>query len=137
MKHIVLTNHIDLFREYSVIPLDSDKIHTQRGFYEEIAESLEFPEYFGFNLDSLDEMINDLSWLEDQKIVIYIQDSTSFLSKERNPSKITTILELLEAACEEWRWVEDDKKELKIVFNDSERIQKILTKAAIDFEVLV
>lgn len=140
MKNIIVTNQIEQFSEYTVIPLEIGKLKTLRGFYEEMAEALEFPEYFGFNLDSLDELLNDLSWLEDEKIVVYVQDSADFLLTERNPNKIGTVLDLIEATCEDWQWAEDDlefpKKELKFVFNKSERIEKVLQAAEIDFDVL-
>jgi hypothetical protein len=111
---------------------------TLRDFYEELAEQLEFPTYFGFNLDSLDECLNDLSWLGDKKIVIYISDSANFLATERNPEKLETLLDQLDATCEDWHWVDDDDeippKELIIAFSESERIKSILVDLGIGFE---
>ena len=36
-----------------------------------ISAALQFPEYFGFNWDALDECLADLSWLEPGDIVIW------------------------------------------------------------------
>lgn len=138
MKNIILTSNIETFSEYTIIPLEKNKCKTLRGFYEEIADALEFPDYFGFNLDSLDELLNDLSWLEDEKIVVYVQDSEDFLLTERNPNKRSTVLDLIDATCEDWQWAEEDsdfpKKELKFVFNPSIHIRTILEKAEIEFD---
>ena len=97
-----------------------------------------FPEYFGFNLDSFDEMLNDLSWLDTKKIAIFIRNSEQFISKERNPDKLPTLLDLLDATCEDWKWVDESEdfepKELTIVFTPSERIQTLLEQQEIYFE---
>jgi hypothetical protein len=137
MANFLIISDIEQFRDYTVIPLESNKIQTLRGFYEEMAEALEFPEYFGFNLESLDELLNDLSWLEDERIAIYIADSEGFISKERNPEKMASLLDTLDATCEDWRWVdeEDESKELVFLLNDSARIRKVLEDAGIDYEL--
>jgi RNAse (barnase) inhibitor barstar len=134
--NFLIINDIEQFRDYTVIPLDSNKTQTLRGFYEEMADALEFPEYFGFNLDSLDELLNDLSWLEDERIAIYVADSESFISKERNPEKLASLLDVLDATCEDWRWVEEgeEHKELIFLFNDSARIRQIFDNAEIEYE---
>ncbi len=140
MKHFIITNNIEHFRESTVLPLDQEKTSTLRGFYEEMARVLEFPDYFSFNLDSLDEMLNDLSWLEDEKIVIFVQNSAHFLSKERNAKKVETIFDLLDASCEDWQWAEEDderpKKSLNFVFDDSPEIRQLLKKSELEFDIL-
>lgn len=132
MKNIAIANPDNLPDGFEVAEIDSSRISTLREFYETMAKVFEFPDYFGFNLDSFDEIINDLSWIENEKILIYFTNSENFLEKERNETKIITLLDLLEASCEEWKWAESDdsipKKELIIRFSESERMQKLLTK---------
>lgn len=53
-------------------------------FYTDIARQLEFPEYFGRNLDALDEMISDLEWIEEEKIEILLYHAFAFLSAHDN-----------------------------------------------------
>lgn len=139
MPNFLITNNVETLSGYHVAQIDGQKAHTLRGFYEEVAKALSFPEYFGFNLDSFDEMLNDLSWLEQTKIAIYITNSDSFIEKERNPDKLPTLLDLLDATCEDWKWIDEDdeisKKELIVAFSPSERITKLLDSQEISYEV--
>ncbi len=50
--------------------------------YEKLEEQLSFPDYFGYNLDSLDEMLSDLSWILQPRIRLIIFDIPSLLSKD-------------------------------------------------------
>lgn len=131
MKHIQILERDNLPEGFDIVEIDSSKLITLREFYESFAAVFEFPDYFGFNMDSLDEIINDLSWIENERILIYFTNSEDFLIKERNQGKVLAILDLLDAACEEWEWIEPDefrpKKSLKVVFSHSERINKLLT----------
>lgn len=119
--------------------IDGGKTVTLRQFYESVEDVLEIPN-FGRTLDDLNDALNDLGWLEDERIVLYITDTNAFVSKERDPAKMASVLNVLDATAEDWKWVSyeeiADKKELVIVFEHSERIQKILTKEAIDFALL-
>jgi len=139
MPNFFITNNLELIKSYHVAEVDGQKAHTLRGFYEEIAKVLNFPEYFGFNLDSLDEMLNDLSWLKQEKIAVYITHSENFVEKERNPDKLPTLLDLLDATCEDWKWIDEDddfpKKELIFAFSPSERIIKLLDSQEISYEI--
>lgn len=132
MKNIATATRQELPEDFEIAEVDASKVTTLREFYETMAEVFEFPDYFGFNLDSLDEMMNDLSWIENEKILIYFTNSDKFLEKERNESKILTLLDLLDATCEEWKWMEADdeipKKELLIRFSPGERIGNLLSK---------
>lgn len=59
--------------------IDGNKCKTLQSFFKEIANALNFPDYFGENLDALDEMISDLEWIEEKSIVIIIMNYNSFL----------------------------------------------------------
>lgn len=130
MKNIAIARREELPELFDIAEIDASKTTTLREFYETVAGVFGFPDYFGYNLDSFDEMINDLSWMENEKILIYFTHSDKFLAKERNESKILTLLDLLDAACEEWKWAEPDddipKKELLIRFSPGERMQRLL-----------
>lgn len=141
MPNFLVVKNLELPDDYSIIELDGHKTLTLRGFYEEIGDALAFPEEFGFTIESLDEMLSDLSWLEDEKIVIYISPSEHFIEKERNPEKLSTLLNLLDAICEDWRWEEGSedfpKKELIFAFSDSPRIRELLDKQEISYRTTI
>ncbi len=81
------------------VHLSGSKIHWLDAFYENIADLLQFPDYFTNNLDSFDEVINDLSWLDEATIHIYITEYSAFL-KEENSLKRLQVIELLGRAAE-------------------------------------
>ena len=135
MAHLQLISDTIPWADYKIIKLDGEKCQTLRGFYEAIAEAMEFPDDFGFNIDSLDEMLCNLSWIEEEKIAVYTENSEHFLSKERNESKKLTLLDRLSATCEDWRWMEPDeseddfeKKQLTFLFDESDNNRELLKK---------
>lgn len=135
MAHLQLVSDLVPWEKYEIINLDGEKCQTLRGFYEAIAEAMGFPEDFGFNIDSLDDMLSNLSWMEEEKIAVYTVKSEHFLSKERNESKKLTLLDRLSAICEDWRWMETgedgegfEKKELVFLFDESKNIRELLKK---------
>ncbi|WP_420146627.1 barstar family protein [Spirosoma sp.] len=120
--------------------IDGKKVITLRDFYEEIAVLLDFPDGFGFNLDALNDYLNDLQWLEDERIILYFTSTETLISKERDPAKMGSILNILEATAEDWKWVDEDddadKKEIILVFEDSLRIRKLLEQESINYALL-
>ncbi|MBN8823959.1 MULTISPECIES: barstar family protein [unclassified Spirosoma] len=123
------------FADDFIAHVDGKKATTLRQFYEEIADLLEIPD-FGFSLDDLNDSLNDLRWLEDERIVLYFTNTADLISKERDPAKLRNVLSILEATAEDWKWTEDeldDKKEIVLVFEDSDRIRKLLEQEGIDY----
>lgn len=134
MAHLQLVSDLFPWKEYTIIELDGENCKTLRDFYETIAEGMEFPDDFGFTIDSLDEMLGNLSWIEEEQIAVYIKNSAFFLEKERNMSKKITLLDRLASVCEDWRWIEQDeddfeKKQLTFLFDESDNIRALLEKA--------
>lgn len=139
---LISQSETDLERHFSddfIAHIDGSKIITLRQFYEEIADLLEIPD-FGFTLEDLNDALNDLQWLEDERIVLYVTNTTNFIRKERDPAKMSSLLNVLDATAEDWKWLDDeevaDKKELVVVFEDSPRIRQLLEKESIDFALL-
>ncbi|MBD2752204.1 barstar family protein [Spirosoma validum] len=127
-----------LFANYFIAHIDGKKVITLRQFYEEIADLLEIPD-FGFSLDALNDSLNDLQWLDDERIVLYFTNTDEFISKERDPAKIGSVLNVLDATAEDWKWTDDeleDKKEIVIVFEDSPRIRKLLDNETIAYKLI-
>lgn len=121
--------------------IDGSKAMSVKEFHDEISAAMQFPDYSGKNLDALDEMLNDLEWIKEQKVVIYIDHSAEWLSKEKSEDKILTIIDIFDATAEDWKWMDEEeegiaKKELRIVFQDSERIRTLLEEQEIPFGTL-
>ena len=127
MTHIEILNPDELPEGFDLVEIDCAETTSLRNFYETFARIFEFPDYFGFNLDSFDELMNDLSWVENENILIYFKNSGLFLTKERSRKKIVAVLDLLDATCEDWAWAEESEliplKKLKIAFAPSEWIE--------------
>jgi len=80
-----------------VAKMDGAKTRTLKKFYRKISDRLEFPDYFGTNLDALADALMDLSWLKEKDVRLYIKNPNDFLSKEKKSTK-NTILEILAEA---------------------------------------
>lgn len=127
-----------LFGNDFIAHIDGKKALTLRKFYEEIKELFEIPD-FNFTLDSLSDSLNDLQWLEDERIVFYFTNTNELISKERDPAKMGSILNLLDATAEDWKWTEDElqeKKEIIIVFEESQRIRTLLSEEHIKYKLV-
>lgn len=127
------------FGDNFIAHIDGKKILTLRNFYETIADLLEIPN-FGFTLEALNDALNDLQWLEDERIIFYFTSTTELISKERDPAKMTSLLNVLEATAEDWKWVHEEEneetKEIILVFENSDRIRKLLDSEGIDYKRL-
>mgnify|MGYP000008068127 FL=1 len=131
----------DRFPDHLIAHIDGNKARTLRQFYDQIADALEFP-HFGNNLDALNDALNDLQWLEDEKIVLYFSNTDQLISQERDPKKLASILAILEATAEDWKWMADDetdmadKKEFSVVFETSSRLLALMDQEGITFETV-
>jgi len=129
------------YKDYRIARIDGSKVPSLKAFYEAIAQALKFPDYFGFNLDSLDELLNDLSWLEEDHILLYISNSEAFLSQEKNAGKKADLLNLLDATAEDWKWVDETEDDLQprtfvIAFDPSESLQQLLDQEGFAYTTL-
>lgn len=129
------------FPDHFIAHIDGSKARTLRQFYDEITDALDFPD-FGNNLDALNDALNDLQWLEDEKIVLYFTHTDQLISQERDPKKLASILAILEATAEDWKWMADDetdladRKEFSVVFQTSPRILALMEREGIAFETV-
>ena len=76
------------------------KCRTATGLFAELAEVLEFPEYFGHNWDALEECLADLEWLPAKGYVLVFTDSELILPDDEED--FATFLEVLNDAGETW-----------------------------------
>ncbi|MFN4146958.1 MAG: barstar family protein [Runella sp.] len=121
-----------------VVEIDGLKVSSLKVFFDKMSKALSFPDDFEFNLESFDDMMYDLSWLNVPKIVLYFTNFEAFLSTEK-ATKRAEVLEILDVAAEEWKWVDEDEgipqKELNIWIQYSPKTAEILQAVGIGFEV--
>lgn len=117
--------------------IDGSKAGSMKDFHEQIGLALKFPDYSGKNLDALDEMLNDLEWIKEEKVILYISNSADWLSKERSEERVLSVLDIFDATAEDWKWMDEEediaKKEIRIIFDDSDRIRTLLGEQEIPF----
>ena len=139
--NLLFTKKPEALTGYWIAQIDGAKSKTLKGFYKEIAAVLDFPDYFGFNLDSLDEFLNDLSWITEENIVLFIADSQYFIDNNSDQDKLNSLLALLDEAAYNWKMTENNdqlipQKKLKIAFSPNKRLKQLLDRLGIKYEIL-
>ncbi|WP_460634236.1 barstar family protein [Larkinella harenae] len=119
--------------DFRIARINGQKAQTLKQFFDQIARELRFPDYFEFNLESLDEALNDLEWLDDDKIAIYVTHPDAFLSQEKVEARKGELLNILDVAAEDWKWVDEDEeglsaRQLVILFQPSDSLAALLNK---------
>lgn len=66
------------------------------GVYKTLQQQLSIPDYFGNNLDALEEVLSDLEWIPEAKIKIIIANHADLLSKDK--AKRNDLLDILNSA---------------------------------------
>ena len=71
-------------------------------FYNELIEKLELPDYFGRNLNALDECMADLEWLhvDGRPMVIILRDAEMILPQDREAFE--GLIDIMQRGGEEW-----------------------------------
>lgn len=128
------------FKNYHLARIDGAKSLTMNDFFVQIEKALLLPDYFSHNLDSLDEMLNDLEWIKNANVALVIVNFEQLLANEKKKNKLLDLLNLLDATAEDWKWLDDDddspKKNLRILLQNSPQTVAILQSEAIGFDVL-
>lgn len=101
------------------IPLE---IPDRQTLFNTLAHDLDFPQYFGYNWDALYDLLCDLSWISERRVVIIHED----LSFQLTNKELRTYLELLIDAVKSWGPKENH--ELAVIFplSSQERVKELL-----------
>ena len=70
------------------------------GFIKAMRRDLQFPEWFGGNLDALNDCLTDFSWRPASGYVIALSGSEMLRA---TPTSLATLNEVLSCAVEEWK----------------------------------
>ena len=112
--------------------IDGEQIDTLEKFYSSIASQLKFPDNFGNNFDAFDEMVNDLDWLEEERIYLIFRNYDIFLVEENDEAR-EILLTILDDASTEWKRMDGEGKSLKMLIEPSELGEDDLTTLGIEF----
>jgi RNAse (barnase) inhibitor barstar len=91
----------DLSKDVVVRLVRGDKMLSYRQLFDEFAAALQFPYYFGMNLNALDECLRDLEWVRGRVVTLAISDAVRTLSLEEEDALIN-FLQLLNDVAAEW-----------------------------------
>ena len=96
------------------VEIDLKNVKNSSNFFKEMNDVFHFPPYFRKNsYDSLNDCMRDLSWIEEDKIIIIFKN-LNFL-KERNEKLFLDISASLELYRNFWNDSIDSKNNVKII----------------------
>jgi RNAse (barnase) inhibitor barstar len=113
--------------------IDGEQTDTLEKFYASVSSQLKFPDNFGNNFDAFDEMINDLDWLEEDRIYLIFRNYDDFLSEENDEAR-EILLTILDDASSEWKRMDGEGKSLKMQIEPSDLGEDDLETLGIDFK---
>jgi RNAse (barnase) inhibitor barstar len=96
---------------FFVARIDRAKVFNKDTLMHALYQSCQFPAYFGFNFDALEECLNDLEWIQAKGIALVFHDFALF--EERDPEDAKTFLEIMRDVSERRR--EDKVAPLKLI----------------------
>jgi len=115
MKNLKFLNSPQSYNPDDTFVVHLSRINGKDELFEQFSKKLLFPDYFGFNWDSLLDMLCDFHWIEQQQIVL-VHDDLPILDKK----ELDIYLEILLDAIKSWEdWEENEKHSLEIVFPES------------------
>ena len=113
--------------------IDGEHTDTLEKFYSSIASQLKFPDNFGNNFDAFDEMMNDLDWLEEDRIYLIFKSYDIFLVEENDEAR-EILLTILDDASSEWKRMDGEGKSLKMLIEPSELGEDDLETLGIEYK---
>lgn len=99
------------------------KINGVKHLFDELAEKLRFPNYFGGNWDAVNDCLNDFAWIEEKNIIV-IHESSINLKKKDFDIYIDILYNTILS------WLSDEKHSFKVIFRTDyqEIIENIIKK---------
>lgn len=104
----------------------SKEIHSQEDLLLHLSKILQFPNYFGHNWNALLDMLCDLNWIPEYKILL-IHNVLPKLSEE----DFKEYLEILVESTNAWiKWKDGKEHSFNVIFmeKDKKRVEEILRK---------
>lgn len=89
-------------------------IHKTQQLLEALYQVLWLPGYFGFNWDALDDCLNDLSWIQEEKIILHHEKLPKIPEID-----LKIYLEILRDAV--FFWKQGGSNRFEVVFDEEDR----------------
>jgi len=83
------------------VRIDLSGIAIKEGFLQTVARALQFPSYFGMNLDAFEECMTDLSWCPSNGYVLVFDNLEAFAQSE--PKEVQVVRSILKSAADFWK----------------------------------
>jgi RNAse (barnase) inhibitor barstar len=133
MPNFVLSKQVSVPEAEGLVSLtiDGKKCETIEKFYKHIEKVFSFPDYFGYNLDSFDELLNDLSWIYEEAIIIEIKNFEQLLEAEDGETK-EVVFSLLDQAADEHSY-QAEGKAIKIMMENQTAIVDFLNEIGVEY----
>jgi RNAse (barnase) inhibitor barstar len=102
-------------------------IVSRERLFDVLSDALAFPDYWGRNWDALNDMLTDLSWIEQYRIVLAHEDLPNL-----GASPTATYIDILRTAVDDW--ARSGLHELVVLFPKAEQrtIESLLSAHAED-----
>ncbi|MEM9887465.1 MAG: barstar family protein [Bacteroidota bacterium] len=99
----LLTKYNDSFKEkqFYIAAIDGNLCNKIDSFLSEIAIAFKFPDYYGSNMNALNDCINDLEWLDSNNYILVINHSKAFLKDESIENR-NSVYNFLKEVENEW-----------------------------------
>jgi Barstar, RNAse (barnase) inhibitor len=81
--------------------IDGERCKDIKSFLKEIGIAFKFPDYYGQNMDALDECINDLDWIDCNSYTLKIIHFNQFLKYETEETR-KYIFDFFDRVKNEW-----------------------------------
>ncbi len=81
--------------------IDCHDVHNKSQLFILLADSLEFPDYFGRNWDALYDVLCDDLWADDHGVILHFRGITTFQRQDTHDWNM--LYETLEDAVDYWR----------------------------------
>lgn len=100
-----IEDSLSIKQSNDLITIISDHLHSKELLLTAFIRRANFPEYFGMNWDAFDECLHDLSWLNNQRLVI--AHKTLPLSDSECDLKI--YLQILNQTVRDWSFIDSNR----------------------------
>ncbi|MEP7195342.1 MAG: barstar family protein [Saprospiraceae bacterium] len=109
-------------------------------FHEEISRILQFPSYYGANLDAFFDCLLDLEWIPNPKIIIQFKNFESIVSEELDTNYFkNALLLLISDVCNSFHDPANKNaftKKIYFLINENEVTKKILDSNEISYKII-